>query len=161
MQENEVEEQEEGQARLLLLLVPRCVYLGQDMKNASNGPRGTSPFKSTAILLPTCHHFSDQKLPARVTFLCAVYQHHHHQYRHPRPLSLALPLSVSLFLSFIPSPIVPRRPAVQEKPLPTIRLTKHAKLYYTPAHPRLMYLPDATLGTQLHGRETLSAFDVP
>lgn len=40
------------------------------MKNASNGPRGTSPFKSTAILLlPTCHHFSDQKLPARVTFL--------------------------------------------------------------------------------------------
>jgi len=44
------------------------VYLGRDMKNASNGPRGTSPFKSTAILLPTCHHFSDQKLPARVTF---------------------------------------------------------------------------------------------
>lgn len=40
------------------------------MKNASNGPRGTSPFKSTTILLlPTCHHFSDQKLPARVTFL--------------------------------------------------------------------------------------------
>lgn len=52
-----------------LPLVPRCIYLGRDMKNASNGPRGTSPFKSTAILLlPTCHHFSDQKLPARVTF---------------------------------------------------------------------------------------------
>lgn len=115
------------------------VYLGRDMKNASNGPRGTSPFKSTAILLPTCHHFSDQKLPARVTFPYAVYQHtntHHHHYQHRRPTRST--------------------PSVQEKPLPTSRLTKHAKLYYTPAHPQLMYLPDATLGTYLHGRETFS-----
>lgn len=121
-------------------LAPRCIYLGRDMKNASNGPRGTSPFKSTAILLlPTCHHFSDQKLPARVTFLVRRLT------GTPPPLSALPPLSSSVR---------------QEKPLPTFRLTKHAKLYYTPAHPRLMYLLDATLGTNLHGRETY-AFDMP
>lgn len=42
------------------------VYLGRDMKNASNGPPATSPFKSTAIP-PSPSAFSDQKLPARVT----------------------------------------------------------------------------------------------
>lgn len=97
------------------------VYLGRDMKNASNGPRGTSPFKSTAILLPTCHHFSDQKLPARVTFPYAVYQHtntHYHHYQHRPTRSTS---------------------SVQEKPLPTSRLTKHAKLYYTGASPAYVF----------------------
>lgn len=35
-------------ARRLARSFSRCVYLGRDMKNASNGPPGTSPFKSTA-----------------------------------------------------------------------------------------------------------------
>lgn len=72
------EERRRGKERRVWGACHLClgVYLGRDMKNASNGPRGTSPFKSTAILLPTCHHFSDQKLPARVTFPCAVYPAH-------------------------------------------------------------------------------------
>jgi len=133
------EEEKKGEERRVWGACHLClgVYLGRDMKNASNGPRGTSPFKSTAIL-PTCHHFSDQKLPARVTFPCTVYLTH--QYNTTTIISIAAP-----------------SPSVQEKPLPTSRLTKHAKLYYTPAHPRLMYLLDATLGTYLHGRETFPA----
>ena len=41
-------ERERERARRLARSFSRCVYLGRDMKNASNGPPGTSPFKSTA-----------------------------------------------------------------------------------------------------------------
>lgn len=104
------------------------VYLGRDMKNASNGPRGTSPFKSTAILLPTCHHFSDQKLPARVTFPCAVYP--------------ATPTHTTTTIISTRRPLPPpgSTPSVQEKPLPTSPLNKAREtLLHTGASPAYVF----------------------
>lgn len=107
------------------LLAPVGVYLGRDMKNASNGPRGTSPFKSTAILLPTCHHFSDQKLPARVTFPVRRLP------SAPARTTTLAPYSLPLSLT---------HHVVEKHPLPA--LTKHAKLYYTPgASPAYVFTP--------------------
>lgn len=121
------------------------VYLGRDMKNASNGPWGTSPFKSTAILLPTCHHFSDQKLPAHVTFPCAVYQH-----------SIPPPAP-----STSPSPSVPPfRPGKASAYLPLNKACE--TLLHTGASPAYVFTrcDVGTLGTYLHGRETFPAIDV-